>query len=691
MKILSTPNVRGCPAIALGTVFGILAFAPLHVQAATDDAANLADLSLEELLNMEITTLSRKAEDLADAPAAVFVISQNDIVRSGARTIPDLLRMVPGTQVAQLDSNKWAVTARGANGLFANKLLVLMDGRSVYSPLLSGVYWDAQDTNISDIERIEVIRGPGATMWGSNAVNGVVNIITKHSSETQGGAIGFMTNDQSGSEALLRYGGQSGNTSFRVFAKAMDHAENVDVTGLETGDTWKTSRAGGRLDWSNDKGHSIRLTAETYSDEPGETRTTRMLAPPFQTIENAVVDVNGTFAQFRWVNDYAEDASYQVLAYYVHEQRDEASLAETRDTFELDLQQRIAFGKKHDLVWGFGFRESRDETRGSFEIDINPANRTQQIFSAFIQDDIQLTDKFRLMIGSKFEKNSYSRKNIEVEPSVRFSYRANDRNSFWGAISKSARTPSRGELDGHVVSAVLPPGFPPFGLPVALVVTMGGDGTLQSEEVQSFELGYRFGSEKAFIDVALFMNDNEKLRSVRHGDTTCMPSGDAIAANPACLATAQYAMTPFVLENGYSNDTHGIELWGSTEVNDWWQLQASYTYFKSVQPANANPLQLQFQEDSPMHQMSVRSAMELPRDVTLNLWLRYVDELEEQGIEDYTALDVRLAWLPTESVQIAAVGRNLIAGTHLEFVSELGDLVPVQIEPQAYLEIRWSF
>ncbi len=688
----TTLIIRGAHSLATGILTAaLLAIPGIGHAAAGDGSAGLADLSLEELLNMEITTLSRKAEDLADAPAAVFVISQNDIARSGARSIPDLLRMVPGMQVAQIDSNKWAVTARGANGRFANKLLVLMDGRSVYSPLLSGVYWDVQDTDLSSIERIEVIRGPGATMWGSNAVNGVVNIISKKAADTQGAALSVMASDPSGGEVVVRYGGQSEDLAYRLYAKAFDYDGNIDTLGMPAGDDYDAVRLGGRADWANNERVSASLTGEYYVGESGEMSIVRDIVPPYESISQATSDVEGGFLQYKWTRQSDNGGSLQVLSYLVHEERDSYSLSEKRDTADLDVQYRIGGLDKHDVMWGLALRYTRDDLVGSTEIDITPNSASQRIFSAFIQDDIQITERLRLILGSKFESNSFSSQAVEIEPSIRASYRINDYHSVWASVSRAVRTPSRGELDGMVVNAVIPPTAPPFSLPVPILVTLRGNRDFASEEIVAYEMGFRFRTDRLFVDLAMFYNDYDELRSVSHGDTICQPSGDLITVNPACLATSPYVETPFNLENGYFSESVGAELWVSREMNDWWKLQAGYTYYHSIEPNDSNPLLLTFAEDSPEHQASVRSSMDLGSDLHMDLWLRYVDELEKQQMDSYTALDARISWSPRDTFELSAVGRNLIAGRHIEFVSELGDLVPIQIEPQAYIEFRWTF
>ncbi|MDH3430678.1 MAG: TonB-dependent receptor plug domain-containing protein, partial [Gammaproteobacteria bacterium] len=441
---------RGVPVIVLTALAAT--FAPIVQAEDLTSTDFLADLSLEELLSTEITTLSRKSESFGSAPAAVHVISQSDIRRSGARNVPDLLRMVPGMQVAQIDGSKWAVTSRGANGRFANKLLVLMDGRTLYSPLLSGVYWDVQDTDIDAIERIEVIRGPGATMWGANAVNGVVNIITKHAADTQGGNLSIV-GGQGGAETVVRFGAETDTLAYRAYAKAFDRGANVNLSGSAAGDDSAMTRIGGRVDWDGHSSQEWTVSAEAYTGESGEYRISRSLAAPFLSIGSTRTDVSGVFALARWSRDFESGSDLQLRSYYSVHKRELVTYSEQQETFDLDVQHRIGLSEGNDLMWGLNYRKNQDHTQGSFEIRLDPANRSQHLISTFVQGDFSVFgDQARLMIGNKFEKNSYSEKSVEFEPSVRLSAPLSERSIVWGAASRAVRMPSRGERDGSIVS-----------------------------------------------------------------------------------------------------------------------------------------------------------------------------------------------------------------------------------------------
>lgn len=653
---------------------------------------SLADLSLEELLSTEITTLSRKPESIGSAPAAVHVISQSDIRRSGARTIPELLRLVPGMQVAQIDGNKWAVTSRGANGRFANKLLVLMDGRTLYNPMLSGVQWDVQDTDIAAIERIEVIRGPGATMWGSNAVNGIVNIITKHAAETQGGNVAVLGGQQ-GYEGVVRYGTEFNSSAVRFYGKFFDRDGNVNLLGEDTDDYSEMWRIGSRFDWDGNNGDELTLSFELYDGESGEYRISRSLEPPYTTLVDDYTDISGGFAMASWSRTLDNQSTLAIRAYYDTHDRDVPTYSEEIETIDLDMQYGFSWGENHNLMVGAGYRHSSDETTESFEISIRPIDSTRERISAFVQDEITLWDgKVRLMLGSKFENNDYGDKDIEVEPSARLSVAVADNQTWWASVSKAVRMPSRGEQGGRVVGEVLPPGQPQLPLPVPTVALIIGNPQMVPEDVIAYEMGYRVRSAEFQLDVAMFYNDFSNLRSLQQGIPVCAPSGVILPLDPTCVATASHVEAPLIINNESSYDASGLELSLSRQMSESWRLQGNYTYFHASDDALPQGQQeLGVVEDSPDHQVAMGSSTDIGENLEFDLWLRWVDELEAQGVDAYTALDLRFAWTPVPTLSVAAVARNLLAGDHLEFMSELVDIAPVQIESEAFIELRWTF
>ncbi len=392
-------------------IFSACTWFPASAAITTEaETEQLIGLSLEELLQVTVTTVSRKPQALSSSPAAIFVISQNDIRRSGARTLPDILRMVPGVQVAQVDASTWAVTARGQNGIFANKLLVLMDGRTLYSPLFSGVRWEVQDTDLSSIERIEVIRGPGAVMWGSNAVNGVINIITKNASATHGFKADVAVGSLTHAETTVRWGGSAGSTvDYRVYAKYFDrdgHAPQIDGNAY---DDWDMARVGARLDWDAGHDDSVTLTAEYYDGNVGDNFTSNSVTPPFASNSDVIVQPTGGFLTMNWQHTLSGTSDFQLRMYYDHNERNAVAPEEDRDTYDLDFQHHFRAGSRNDVVWGFDIRHSTDQTIGNETFALIPEKRTQRLYSGFVQDEIRLyAEELFLTVGAKVEKNSFS-------------------------------------------------------------------------------------------------------------------------------------------------------------------------------------------------------------------------------------------------------------------------------------------
>ena len=668
------------------------------------DTEDLMDLSLVELLGLEVTSFSRQAQLLSDTPAAMFVISQADITRSGARTIPDLLRMVPGLQVAQVDASTWAVTARGSNGVFANKLLVLQDGRSMYSPLYSGVYWDTNDTDLNSIERIEVIRGPGATMWGSNAVNGVINIITKNAGETQGGQLDAVAGSVR-SEGTLRYGGTAGDVNFRVFGKYFKRDGFSDsLIGGDAPDDWDMLRGGARVDWDYSDDSTLTFSGEVYEGKIGESIVTPTIDPPdYVSFVEEKRDVSGAFGLLAWDRQLSATSALKLQTYYEHTDIDNIAPEESRDTFDIDLQHFFTVGSRNAVVWGLGYRNSEDETAGDFTISLDPSSRTQEIYSGFIQDEISLVEEqLSLIVGTKVSKNNFSENNLEWEPNVRLSWKVTGSHLLWSSVARAVRIPSRVEQNGIIHGDVTPPFTPPdpgnplsgnpYSLP--LVFTIRGTPELETEEVTAYELGYRGQlSDNVQTDISLFYNQYENLRTLTPplSPGVCRDSGDPPGfVPPSCGFTNDtHVELPLFMVNGDDLDSYGAEFnigWNATEVL---YLQGAYTYLHvdddgldAVASAGA---------DNPEHQLSARSLWNVTASTKIDLWLRYVDELESQNIPSYVTLDAKLSWMPTDSLELSLVGRNLLEDEHAEFVEEYGATIATEIPREAYVQLDWHF
>ena len=587
----------------------IFVTAPLCLGSNIDD---LTELSLEDLMEIKITSASKKSQRLCEVAAAVFVITQEDIRRSGVTSIPEALRMVPGMQIAKIDANKWAITTRGSNGRFANKLLVLMDGRSVYTPIYSGVFWENIDTVLEDIDRIEVIRGPGASLWGANAVNGVVNIITKQADETQGMLAGGIIGSEEKGTVSLRYGGQlTDNTPFRVYFKGFERDGAVDANGYDTADDWRYLRGGFRLDHRQGSSDLLTLQGDIFDGTNGEIVEAPSLTPPYHDRYNNDHKEKGHDLLVCWTRNLSSLSEISLQAYY---NSDEHTLHLTKakvDTFDMEFQHRRPLGKRHDVTWGFGYRLYQDH------YDTDPDLLTMEqssldfsIFNAFVQDEISFFDKrLRLTLGSKFEYNDFT--HAEVQPNVRLMWQPNDRHSTWASVSRAVRTPSRVERSSTALMQVLPP--PAAGsLPTA--ITYYGSEDLGSEELIAYELGYRVkATTNLTLDAALYYNDYEDLRQTIINETT-------IDGWPPT-----YVILSSTGTNDAEGEVYGFELAADWKMTQWSRLQAAYTYMDvDMDLGESNIVAAQ----DPQNQLSLRASFDLPWNLELDLWYRNVSRSE---------------------------------------------------------------
>jgi iron complex outermembrane recepter protein len=657
---------------------------------ATADAP-LADLSLEDLLGIEVTSVSRKAQRLTDAPAAAFVVTNEDIQRSGATSIPEALRMVPGVEVARLGAGRWAVSARGFNGRFANKLLVLMDGRSVYSPLFSGVFWEAEDTLLEDIERIEVIRGPGAAMWGANAVNGVINIITKKARDTQGGLVAARAGIQETASLSARYGGSAGDGGFfRVWGKTFEHDESSAPGGRsDANDHWKASRTGFRLDKNLAAGSNLTLIGNAYDGKSNDTMMFPSLYAPYQLPTPVAQKNRGTnlLGRLDWTLESGSQATLQ--SYVDVTELDILPLAkERRTTLDVDFQHRLQAGTRHDVIWGLGYRWSSDDlstgnmaaSTGTSYLTFAPKSRDQSLISAFLQDEITLVpETWKLMLGAKLEHNSLT--GFEPQPSIRLLWTPTSKDSVWAAASRAVRTPSRAERDVQINYAVIPPS-PQSPLPILTPIQPNPD--LDSERLTAFELGYRAQlTPKLSVDAAAYYNDYDKLRSA-----VTLGQGIVMGLPPYLTATSQTS-------NALKARTHGFELAVDWHPAEWWRLQSAYTYQSLKARRNgdmANDDSAAMVEGlSPRHSFSLRSSFNLTPNQQLDIWARRVGALGYFNIPAYTAVDLRYAWKMSKNLELSLVGQNLFDPRHAEFASDFLSAQSAEIVRGGYVQLKWRF
>jgi len=667
-------------------------------------SADLADLSLEELMNVEVYSAAKKKQKLGDSPSAAYILTQADIKRSGAMSIPEALRLVPGVEVAHIDSNKWAITIRGFNDRFANKLLVLIDGRTVYTPLFAGVYWDVQDTMIEDIDRIEVIRGPGGTVWGANAVNGVINIITKSSEDTQGTLASYGMGDELDYNAALRFGGKLGEAGhYRIYGKWFQRDDFETAAGTNGGDGWRQGRAGFRSDWEMGDDDTFMASGEIYDGTSDSRAVTATLdpatAPAYETIELERTDVAGGHLLARWTHRFSETSETEVQTYYDRTTRSSGGFREDRDTVDIEFTHRVGLWSWNDLVWGLGYRVTRDDLLndgldgaalvdpGSFVDDPysigrfswSPTERDMQTFNGFVQDEISLfDDRLLVTLGTKVEHNDST--GWEVQPSLRALFKLAERHSVWAAVSRSVRTPSRSEDDISINADVFAPGEPPFTPPARTVGAFSGTRSFKSEDLVAYELGYRAQlHDTVSLDVAGYYNDYDDLRSL--SVDPALGVGTDGDGNPFLVATG-------IATNFMHGETFGVEValdWSPTEFA---LLRSGYTYMdidlsynQGAEVPFRDPLSILAEGQSPHNQVFAHGFFDLPHDVDLDLVVRYVDRLESIDIDSYITLDVRAAWEPVDGLELAFVGRNLTEDSHPEFASStLVGSVPTEVQ-----------
>jgi len=626
---------RGCAAFGAAAV---LCATPLAARPAQDP---LADLSLEELSNLEITSVSKRAERLSDAPASIFVITANDIRRSGAASLPEALRLAPNLQVARIDAGQYAITARGFNNAIGNKLLVLIDGRTVYTPFFSGVFWDQQDVMLEDVERIEVISGPGAVLWGANAVNGVINVITRSSADTLGTlAVAGGGNREDG--AALRHGGTLADSGhFRVYGKAtqMQNTRTADGSPVADGrDGWQ---AGFRTDWAAASG-SLTLQGDAYRSHAEQ----RGYLGNFNL---GAIEVSGTNLLARWTQRFSGGSDLRVQTYYDHMRHDDATLYRPReDVFDFEFQHGLTLDA-HKLLWGGGYRQAHDDIQPGLFFGFIPASSTQDWSNVFLQDEILLGERLMLTLGAKLERNDFT--GTEKLPNLRLAWKLADEQLLWASLSRAVRAPAR--LDRDIV---LPP-RPPYYI--------AGGPDFVSEVAKVFELGYR-GQPTHTLSYSLtaFRHDWNRLRS---GQTP--PDAH--------------------VQNMIEGDTYGVEAWAQWEPMPGWRLSGGGTVLREnlrLEPGSTDPVGPRNLGNDPGNQWQLRSAFSLPQRQELDLAVRHVAALPFPAVPAYTAFDLHYGrWLRPD-LELSVSGQNLLDGSHPEFDAAPGRS---EIGRSVSLRLRW--
>lgn len=648
------------------------------------DTDQLLALSIEELMQVEVTSVSRRAQKLSETPSAIFVITQDDIRRSGATSIPEVLRMAPGVDVARVGTDKWSISIRGFNGRFANKLQVLIDGRSVYTPLFSGVIWSQQDTMLEDIERIEVIRGPGATVWGANAVNGVINIITKKAADTQG--LLFSAGGGSFEQGFVgaRYGGMLGeSTPFRVYAKAFSRDHSTTLARTSAHDDWQSVRAGFRVDHTQGI-DQLTLQGDIFANRIGDSLMQPSLAAPFTRLDIVDTTEKGGNIRLRWDRTFSEKSSIMLQTYYDRVHNQLAPWTRYAESFDVDFQHRLPLFQHHDVTWGLNYRLYNNKVTETELTAFTPAQRTNHNFSAFIRDDITLRpEKLTLSLGTRLDHNDFT--GLEVQPSGRLMFTPDPQNSMWLSVSRAVRIPSRGENDVTIAGRVVPglPGMPAFPVPVLMAVQ--GSHQYHAEKLIAYELGYRRQlTDKTSIDLAGFFNDYSQLRDFRFGQM--IPGNGPIP----------HFILPVLFSNTTTAHSYGFESSVDWRPRDNWRLQGSYSFLHIHTASNPEFRQLDSStagahKANPNHQLSLRSHYDFSEKLQLNLWMRYVSGLAFFNIPGYVTMDAKLAWKPVKNTEFFVVGQNLFSQHHRESQSDFIPSLATFVQRGVYAGVEWRY
>ncbi|MDM7949321.1 TonB-dependent receptor [Hydrogenophaga sp.] len=633
-------------------------------------------LSLEELMSIEVSSAAKRPQRLAEASTAIYAIGREEIRRSGATNIPDLLRTVPGVHVAQIDASRYAISIRGFSNRYSGKLLVLQDGRSLYNPLFSGTYWEAQDVVLEDVERIEVIRGSGGTLWGANAVNGVINIITRNARDSQGTFVEAKGGSLE-SGVVLRHGGELGEDGhFRAYAKLDKHDPLETPTGQDAHDAWDQKRAGFRVDLTPRPADTVTIQGDAYETDAQQRS---LFMSPTTLTSSFVPDtarLSGANLLARWQHQDNDQANWQLQAFVDHTQVDDATQKQHVDTFDIEWQHRLKLSTSQDLTWGLGYRNVRVALDGSFTVNIAPPQQSLSIYTGFVQDEIRLRDDLLLTLGTKLEHNDDT--GYEVQPSARLQWRATPTDNFWAAVSRSVQTPSVAATStfAHV-------GAQPVPMLGSAVVGVRGNPDVRSEVMLSREIGYRgqFGPDVS-LDLAAFYNTYDRL----------------VSREMSGLSFAPYPLITMGFDNLMEGKTYGIELAGNWQLSPAWRMHGSYSWLKMdlrAKPGGQGVLGFGAAGSSPEHMLQLHSLHKVSHNLELDAALYFSSQLSftsQAGtvpVEKSTRFDLRLGWQPSRNVEVNLIGRNLLDKRRAEFIGE--DVTSSEVPRSLLLQAKWKF
>jgi iron complex outermembrane receptor protein len=667
--------------LAALTALTVCAVARAQDSQGQQKAEDLANASLEDLMKVEVTSVSNKEQTLSRTAAAVFVITQEDIARSGATNIPDVLRIAPGLDVAQINASTWAVSARGLNGQFSNELLVLIDGRNVYTPSFGGVFWDTLDLPLENIERIEVIRGPGASIWGENAVNGVVNIIRKKAGDTKGGLVNAGGGNTDADFGTVQYGNSiRERVDYRGYVKYFDEHDMRAIGGGDGGDGWHLARAGFRTDSKITDSDGLVVEGDMYSGREGDPTDalSSVLAPGPAPVEE-FINVGGGFLQSIWRHTSSSRSDFTLMgAYDAYERGD--LLQDHRQSESLDFRQHYVPGERQDLVWGVAYRHTSATSDGGNWLSLIPPNQSENIFSVFVQDEIAaIQDRLYVTVGSRFENNTYS--GFAAMPTARALYQFDPKQSVWAAVSRAVRSPA--EIDTslrvNVGGVTLPDG-------TIAAVSLFGNPHVKDENLLAYEAGYRrMLTPRLSVDFAAYYNDYDNQISDE-------PEPPFVEATPA----PPHLVIPTTDKNLQYGETHGAELSARWKANDRWALDGSVEFERIHMHRSPGSLDVTTGPDteggSPHQQARIQSELFLTQKLSWNVAADYTDRLEAQGVPSYTRLDSNLIWKLRENFSLGIYGQNLLRDRHLEFFDpDNSSTRSTLIRRSAYAKLTWRF
>jgi iron complex outermembrane receptor protein len=663
--------VLAAVAALLGSAVG-----PANAQSA--NSGNIANASIEDLMNMDVTSVSKKDQTLSETGAAVFVIGKEDIRRSGAANIPDLLRMVPGVEVAQINANQWAISIRGFNAVYSNKVLVLIDGRSVYGDQFSGVYWDQIDVPLENIERIEVIRGPGGTVWGANAVNGVINIITATAADTKGGLVVAGAGTAQNAAGLLQYGGDAGsNGAYRVFAKYFDDSNSPFPAGRTAPDGAHNLHGGFRVDLSVTPNDTLSMQGDFINEAAGESSVFFTANPPSrQSVTRILPDSSGDLLA-TWDHTLSNGSVTTLRVSDGAIDRIQFGDRNFDNSLDVAFEHHLKIGSRHDVVWGLDYRSVIESSRPTetWGIQVDPGRRATNLFAGFVQDEIRIAPSIFLTVGSKIEHNAYT--GLEYEPGVQLVWTKSARQSVWASAARSIREPNISERDVRNLD-IATVASPYFG--EAPVVVSDGPG-LRAEVLDDYEIGYRTQmTSRLSLDFTGFLSYYHDLVTYEAG----MP----------VLSSQGILIIPDSTANDGKARDYGVEAFGNWQARRNWKISPGVSFLRmrvGGDPTTTDVSLLQTPGDSPREQFEIRSLLSLPRNLEWDSSLKYVTALPSQNIPGYTRFDMRLGWKVGERTEFSVSGQNLTSARHFEFVDISNLYAASEVARSVFGKLTWRF